>query len=578
MTAIKDFIVAIELGSSKIMGIAGKKNNDGSIQVLAYACEEASAFIRKGIIYNINKTALGLTSIINKLEEQLNSEIAKVYVGIGGQSLHSKKNFIMEHLNKDTVISDDIVEHLIRANQQTRYPDLDILNVIPQEYKVKTKTLLDPVGVMGDQIEGHFLNIVARSAVKRNIQTCFEQADIQIAGFFISPIVSADSVLSEVEKRSGCALVDFGADTTTVAIYKNSILRHLAVIPLGSSNITKDICSLHIEECDAENLKINYSSALTLPGENTDDDRYPVNESSTIQAKTLNDVVGARMEEIVANVRNQIRISTGHDKLLSGIILTGGGSNLKNIQEAFRQTNEITKVRIANFVHYEIKATNPEILIKDGRRNTLFALLNEGKDNCCLQEKIEKTPQPTDLFEQMEMEKNNKEKEEAEQREAEERARKEREAAEAAAAAEEENRRRKEAETARAKANAAALAKIKENAETVSQALQKLDTALNEVKIAQKEKKTKAAQQANKTAIAGIKEAQNAQNNAKLTLKDITDEALLSEARTIIGNIDDMIETAEQTKKEVANINEQTKDENSFFGRFKTFATDLMND
>ena len=178
MTAVKDFIVAIELGSSKITGIAGKKNSDGSIQVLAYAREEASAFIRKGIIYNINKTALGLTSIVNKLEEQLDASIAKVYVGIGGQSLHSRKNFIVERMDTETIITSDIVNQLIKSNQQTHYQDLDILDVVPQEYKVKNNNLIDPIGVVGNQIEGHFLNIVARSSIKRNILTCFEQAEI----------------------------------------------------------------------------------------------------------------------------------------------------------------------------------------------------------------------------------------------------------------------------------------------------------------------------------------------------------------------------------------------------------------
>ena len=133
MTAVKDFIVAIELGSSKLTGMAGKRNSDGSIQIFAYAREEASAFIRKGIIYNINKTVLGLTSIINKLEEQLEAEIAKVYVGIGGQSLHSEKNFVVEHLPRETAITPDIVNQLIANNRQTRYPDRDILDVIPQE-------------------------------------------------------------------------------------------------------------------------------------------------------------------------------------------------------------------------------------------------------------------------------------------------------------------------------------------------------------------------------------------------------------------------------------------------------------
>lgn len=570
MTAVKDFIVAIELGSSKITGIAGKKNSDGSIQVLAYAREEASAFIRKGIIYNINKTALGLTSIVNKLEEQLDASIAKVYVGIGGQSLHSRKNFIVERMDTETIITSDIVNQLIKSNQQTHYQDLDILDVVPQEYKVKNNNLIDPIGVVGNQIEGHFLNIVARSSIKRNILTCFEQAEIEIAGFFISPIVLADSVLTDVEKRSGCALVDFGSDTTTVAIYKNSILRHLAVIPLGSNNITKDICTLQIEETDAENLKIKYGSAYSLPEENTDDDKYPINETRNIQAKLLNDIVGARTEEIIANIRNQIMLSGYQDKLSSGVIITGGGANLKNLQEAFIQKYKFAKVRIANFVLCTIKATEPEILMRNGRLNTLFSLLAAGKENCC---QPEKTKISTDLIEQMEQ----AEKDAAE-REAEERERRNKEAAAAAVAAEEEERKRKELEMAKAKANDNALKTVKANLETVEAAVAKVNEALKNVKTAQANKDSKSADKANIAALAGLKEAQTVKEKTALTMNSITDEAFLSEARVAFNTIEAMVDEAEQTREEVTRIKDEVKRENSLFGKWRKLTEDIMKD
>ena len=431
MTAVKDFIVAIELGSSKLTGMAGKRNSDGSIQIFAYAREEASAFIRKGIIYNINKTVLGLTSIINKLEEQLEAEIAKVYVGIGGQSLHSEKNFVVEHLPRETAITPDIVNQLIANNRQTRYPDRDILDVIPQEYKVKNTNHLDPVGIISNEIEGHFLNIVARTSVKRNIITCFEQAGIEIAGFFISPLVLADAVLQENEMRLGCALIDCGADTTTVAIYKQGLLRHLAVIPLGGNNITKDICSLQIEEEEAEVLKCTYGSGFTLPDENSDDDKYPINESRNIQAKLLNEIVGARTEEIVANVRNQIMLAGYSDKLTAGYVLTGGGANLRNLQGAFMQKGKYIKIRIAGTVNMPIKATEQELYAKNGRLNTLFALVAAGKENCYRPEPVAPA---TDLIEQMQQKEHEEQEREAARREAEERERKEREAAAKAAA------------------------------------------------------------------------------------------------------------------------------------------------
>lgn len=395
MTA-KDFIVAIELGSSKVTGIAGKKNSDGSIQIFAYAREEASSFIRKGVVCNIDKMALSLTSIINKLEAELEASIAKVYVGIGGQSLRSKKNFIVRQLEEETKIQKELIDSIMESNRHTPYAELEILEVIPQEYKVKNSYITDPIGMVSNQIEGHFLNIVARSSIKQNIISSFEQANIEIAGFLISPMSMADAVLTDVEKRSGCVLVDFGADTTTVSVYKNDILRHLAVLPLGGNNLTKDISSLQIEEPDAEILKIKYGCAYTdTEDKELENKTYSIDEKRTISAKTLNDIVEARTEEIIANVINQIDLSGCRDKLTAGVVLTGGGANLKKLTEAFTIRHKANKVRIANFVQWEIKATRPELLIKNGMLNTLFGLLADGKENCC---EVEAPKVPENLF------------------------------------------------------------------------------------------------------------------------------------------------------------------------------------
>lgn len=401
MTA-KDFIVAIELGSSKITGIAGKKNSDGSIQIFAYAREEASSFIRKGVVYNIDKMALSLTSIINKLEAELDASIAKVYVGIGGQSLRSKKNFIVRQMEEETKIQKDLIDSIMESNLHTPYAELEILYVVPQEYKVKNSYITDPIGMVSNQLEGHFLNIVARSSIKQNLLTSFKQADIEIAGFLIAPKTMADAVLTDVEKRSGCALIDFGADTTTVFVYKNDLLRHVAVLPLGGNNLTKDICSLQIEEQDAEMLKIKYGCAYTDPEDKEVENKtYSIDEKRTISAKTLNDIVEARTEEIIANILNQIDLSGYRDKLTAGVVLTGGGSNLKKLTEAFTIRHKVNKVRIANFVQWEIKATRPELLIKNGMLNTLFGLLAAGKENCCETEPVKV---PVDLFDKIEEE------------------------------------------------------------------------------------------------------------------------------------------------------------------------------
>ena len=262
--AATDFTVAIELSSTEITGIAGKKNADGSIHLLAYASERSSDCIKKGAIYNLDKTAQCLNSVIQQLEDKLEAKIKKVYVGIGGQSIHSIRNSVERHLDENFKISQHLIDSMLQSNKEIALMDQELLAVEPQEYKVGNNLLTEPVGIQAENIEGNFLNIIARDTLKANITQCFKQTNCEIADYLMAPIVTADAVLTNNEKRSGCALVDFGADTTTVSVYKNNLLRHVAVIPLGSSNITKDICSLQIEEEDAELLKIRYASAYRI--------------------------------------------------------------------------------------------------------------------------------------------------------------------------------------------------------------------------------------------------------------------------------------------------------------------------
>lgn len=392
--ATTDFIAAIELGSSKITGVAGKKNSDGSIQVLAYAREDSSSFIRKGVIYNLDKTAQSLTSIINKLEGMLNNSIAKVYVGMGGQSIRTVRNVVSRDLDAETIISQELIDSISDENLEIPLIDMDILDVAPQEYKIGNNLQADPVGVAGSHIEGRFLNIVARTSLKKNLERCFEQARIEIADLKISPLVTADTVLTESERRSGCALIDFGADTTTVSVYKNNMLRFLTVLPLGGNSITRDITTLQMEEEEAERLKVTYGDAILEEEEGEEPATCSLEDGGrTLELSRLNNIIEARTEEIIANIWNQLQISGYDDKLLAGIIITGGGANLKHIDEALRKRSKIEKLRFAKFPRNAVHADAPDILKKDGTQNTLFGLLFAGNENCCMQE----TPAPKPL-------------------------------------------------------------------------------------------------------------------------------------------------------------------------------------
>ena len=368
----KEFIVAIELGSSKMTGIAGQKNLDGSITVLATVEEDSSSCIRKGVIYNIDKTCQCLTGIIKKLKNILKQDITQVYVGVGGRSIRSIKNVIVKDLPGNTIISQEMINELMDINRNMTYPDQEILDAATQEYKIDNQYQIDPLGIQCNHLEGIFLNILWRKNFYNNINTCFENANIPIAEMYLAPLAMADSVLTDSEKRAGCMLVDLGADTTTVSVYYKGILRHLSVIPLGGNNITKDLTCLQIEEGDAEKMKIKYIDPTLY---------YPIDKDRQVESKKFIEIVEARVEEIVENAWFQVPVEFS-DKLMGGIILTGGGSNMPEIGKVFKTHTHIDKVRIAKFVNQTINSKDTKITNHAGMMNTVLGLLAKGDMNC----------------------------------------------------------------------------------------------------------------------------------------------------------------------------------------------------
>lgn len=377
----KEFIVAIELGSTNIIGVAGKKNIDGSISILSVIKEDSTSCINKGVVYNIDKTVQYLTNIIKRLETSLKAKVAQVYVGVGGQSIRSVKNTLIKELPLDTVVTLDMVNELMDENRNMTYPAQEVLDAITQEYKVDAQYQLDPVGIQCTRLEANLLNILWKKSFYRNLNKCFDNAGIAIAEMYLAPLALADSVLTDVEKRVGCVLVDLGAETTTVSVYYRNILRHLAVIPLGGNNITIDIASLQMDDENAEKMKRKYASAYTESKDIDENLKYSIDEDRQVDSKTFIEIVEARLEEIIKNVWYQVP-SEYTDKLLGGFIITGGVSNMKNIEKAFKQHTGVDKIRIANFVQETINSNIPEITAHDATMNTVLGLIAKGDMNC----------------------------------------------------------------------------------------------------------------------------------------------------------------------------------------------------
>jgi len=381
MGAEKDIIIAVELASTAIRAIAGKREPDGSMQVLAFAQEESSNTIRKGIIDNIDKTTQALSHVIGKLNDKLGVKVKSIYVGLSGQSLRSVHNRVLLQFDGLELLSHKTIDKMRDTNGGVVYPNAEIKEVVPQEFTIGSRSVIDPVGMQAEMLEANFINIVARPTLEENIRKCVTGAGLEVQEVFISPLCEANALLTANEKRSGCALVDIGADTTTVCVYSNNILRHLCVIPLGGSNVTSDITSLKVEAEEAEELKKKYGTAYRSDSDDRTGEKISLSFNRTEDEEKLQEIVEARYEEIIANVCHHI--SAYKDKMLSGIIVTGGAARIPDLQKAFsRQTSGDLNIRIVKglpenvTVSFGVQTGDPD------RLNTLYGLLLAGKENC----------------------------------------------------------------------------------------------------------------------------------------------------------------------------------------------------
>ena len=390
---LKKFVAAIELGSTNITGIAGLRNPDGSITVNALVKEDSTSGIRKGVVYNIDKTALCIKKVIDRLKTTIKTDISQIYVGVGGQSIYSTVNTMPMSFPESTSVTQEMINKMMDNNRSMQYREQNIVDVINQEFKVDNQMQDEPAGIECTQFEGNFLNILQRKKHANSLYKCFDQAGVKIAELVLAPTAMADAVLTDTEKRSGCILVDLGAETTTIMVYYKSKLRFLAVVPLGGNNITKDIASLQMEESDAEKMKLKHASAFTERCDITDDS-YRIDNDRNVESKKFIEIVEARVQEIVMNVWYLIP-SEFNDKLVGGMILTGGGANLKNIETAFRNVcTSIQKIRIAKSVNFKVTSANAEATAHDCMKNTILGILAKGECNCA-GESVKSVP---DLF------------------------------------------------------------------------------------------------------------------------------------------------------------------------------------
>ena len=378
-------IVAIELGSSKISGVAGQIMTDGSLKVLAYAGVPSSSCIRHGAVYNLDKTANAIAEVVERLNSILSTSIEKVYVGYNAKGLKSIISKVEHQFEEETVVSQEVIDDMFQQCSEIDYDGYVNLFQESQEYVVDNKrgTETDPIGVACRSLGGSYLNILLKKQVADYIAQCFMMAQVEIVDGYVAPMAEADAILTDDDRQQGCVLVDYGADTTTVSVYKNGMLRYLRVIPLGSALITRDLAAiLKIEPEQAEQLKCTYG-LCNLIGSQDASETIMINDSKVL-LKDIGDIIEARNEEIIRNVCAQIKASGYGEVLYAGIVLTGGGSQLRQLDQVFvKLMPSMRRPRVVTEPACGVTWIEPSWKRGDGSQLALLSVMAKGDENCC---------------------------------------------------------------------------------------------------------------------------------------------------------------------------------------------------
>ncbi len=334
--------VGLDIGTTKIVAMVGTKNEFNKVEILGVG-KSKSLGVHRGVVNNITQTIQSIQQAVEEAKTVSGKDIEEVVVGIAGQHIRSLQHSdYITRSNPQEVISADDIERLIQqVYKLVMLPGEEIIHVLPQEYKVDGQAeIKEPIGMYGGRLEANFHVVVGQVSSIKNIGRCVKSAGLIMGNITLEPLASSDAVLTNEEKEAGVALIDIGGGTTDLAIFKDGIIRHTAVIPFGGNVITEDIkegCS--IIEKQAELLKIKFGSSW--PGENRDSEIVSIpglrgREPKEISLKTLSKIINARVVEIIEQVYLEIK-NYGHDdqkkKLIGGVVITGGGSQLKHLKQ-----------------------------------------------------------------------------------------------------------------------------------------------------------------------------------------------------------------------------------------------------
>jgi len=336
-----EIIVGLDIGTTKIACLVGRRTEHGKIEILGMGKSE-SVGVTRGVVSNIEKTVQSIRSAVEEAEIRSGVDINIVNVGIAGQHIKSlqHRGMITRDSIEDEIDRSDVDQLIEDMYKLVMMPGEDIIHVLPQDYIVdREPSIKDPIGMSGIQLEGNFHIITGQIAAAKNIYKCINKAGLEVADLILEPLASSSSVLSEEEKEAGVVLVDIGGGTTDIAIFQDGIIRHTAVIPFGGNIITEDIkegCTIMHRQ--AELLKVKFGAALPSTKQENEIVCIPGlrgRDPKEITVKNLSSIINARMSEIIEHVYYEIKNSGFEKKLIGGIVVTGGGSQLKHITQLF---------------------------------------------------------------------------------------------------------------------------------------------------------------------------------------------------------------------------------------------------
>jgi cell division protein FtsA len=337
----ENIAVGLDIGTTKIVAMIGKKNEYGKLEILGVG-KSKSLGVARGVVNNITQTIQSIQHAVQEAENNSGYKIKDCVVGIAGQHIRSIQHTdYISRSNPEEVIGGNDIQLLIdQVNKLAMLPGEEIIHVLPQEFKIDGQAeIKEPIGMYGGRLESSFHVVVGQASSIRNVGRCIHDSGIELSGLTLEPLASSDAVLSQEEKEAGVALIDIGGGTTDLAIFKDGIIRHTAVIPFGGNVITNDIKEgCQIMQRHAEALKVKYGSASASENKENEVVCIPSlrgRDPKEITLKNLSSIIQARMEEIIELINYEIKNSGYSKKLIGGIVVTGGGAQLKHLTQLF---------------------------------------------------------------------------------------------------------------------------------------------------------------------------------------------------------------------------------------------------